>query len=325
MTLFDLYRATGQVERFESAAIDFAGRFGRSAPAWFSIADAATGAEAPAAPQPPGTVEAAHWQASGSVGLQSVAALSAALMRAPQPWRLDWNAMAGIEVPALEPLCRIFAEWAAQPVQLRFMGVEALDRVLKAATPSNDKRVNPNWWRLRMEALRVMHRPDEFELVALDYCVTYEVSPPSWESAHCDFRVIQADGSTAAASKFMEASFRDSGASSGQAGYAETQMPAQSQLTSHSARAELAGQVLGDASEALDIIEVRLTGADVMTISCARLVRIDFSAAGTLLNWVTSRQAEGRQVQFVGVHRLIAAFFNVIGISEHARIIPRVD
>ncbi len=59
--------------------------------------------------------------------------------------------------------------------------------------------------------------------------------------------------------------------------------------------------------------------------SCARLIRIDFSAAGTLLNWVTARQAEGRQVQFIEVHRLVAAFFNVIGISEHARVIARRD
>ena len=64
---------------------------------------------------------------------------------------------------------------------------------------------------------------------------------------------------------------------------------------------------------------------DVMVISCARLIRIDFSAAGTLLNWATARQAEGRQVQFVEVHRLVAAFFNVIGIAEHARVIARSD
>jgi hypothetical protein len=62
-------------------------------------------------------------------------------------------------------------------VQLRFIGADALERVLRDATPSGNKDVNPAWWRLRMEVLRVMHRPDEFELVALDYCVTYEVSP----------------------------------------------------------------------------------------------------------------------------------------------------
>jgi hypothetical protein len=33
------------------------------------------------------------------------------------------------------------------------------------------------------------------------------------------------------------------------------------------------------------------------------------------------RQAEGCQVQFRDVHRLVAAFFNVIGVHEHARVV----
>jgi ABC-type transporter Mla MlaB component len=62
-----------------------------------------------------------------------------------------------------------------------------------------------------------------------------------------------------------------------------------------------------------------------LSISCAKLVRVDFAAAGTLLNWVSSHHSQGRQVQFGAVHRLIAGFFNVIGISELARISVRTD
>ena len=91
------------------------------------------------------------------------------------------------------------------------------------------------------------------------------------------------------------------------------------------ATVELAGQIQGDATAALEKLESRLLGADVMVISCAKLVRVDFSAAGTLLNWVSARQAEGRSVQFSDTHRLVAAFFHVIGISEHAKVTPRTD
>ena len=54
-------------------------------------------------------------------------------------------------------------------------------------------------------------------------------------------------------------------------------------------------------------------------------MRIDFAAAGTLLNWVTGHHARGQRVQFVDAHRLIAAFFNVIGIADHAAVIARAD
>jgi ABC-type transporter Mla MlaB component len=195
--------------------------------------------------------------------------------------------------------------------------------VLKNATPSSDKDVNPALWKLRMEVLRVMHRPDEFELVALDYCVTYEVSPPSWDSARCEYKPLQADGSYVPGNTIVGEAFRDS-LSSGLS-YGDTAGAGLTSQISNISTVELSGQILGDATEALATLDAKLEGADIMVISCARLIRIDFSAAGSLLNWVTSRQAEGRQVQFVEVHRLVAAFFNVIGISEHARVMARTD
>ena len=42
----------------------------------------------------------------------------------------------------------------------------------------------------RLEALRLAHRPDQFDEVAIDYCVTFEGSPPSWENARCKAQLI---------------------------------------------------------------------------------------------------------------------------------------
>jgi ABC-type transporter Mla MlaB component len=328
LTLFDLYRAIGQQERFETAAIDFAGRFGRSAPQWVSIPEAVGrmhGRPAQATPVG-GAQQAATWISPATLGSQTVVAMSVALGKAAPPWRLSWIKLHTIEEAAVEGLTRVFTQWAAQSVQLRFMGTDVLETVLKNATPSGDRSVNPAWWKLRMEVLRVMHRPDEFELVALDYCVTYEVSPPSWDSARCDYKPLQADGSYVAGHTIVGEAFRDSLSSTMSMGaFSDTHAASLSQPTSNIATVELAGQILGDSTEVLDLLDDKLMGADIMVISCARLIRIDFSSAGTLLNWVSTRQAEGRQVQFVDVHRLVAAFFNVIGVSEHARVIARTD
>ena len=54
--------------------------------------------------------------------------------------------------------------------------------------------------------------------------------------------------------------------------------------------------------------------------SCARLIRVDFIAAGDLLNWVLSRGSESRAVHFVDAHRLVALFFGAMGINEHAKV-----
>jgi hypothetical protein len=86
---------------------------------------------------------------------------------------------------------------------------------------------------------------------------------------------------------------------------------------------ELRGDVVGDAMTILAGIDGARDASNSIAVSCRYLVRVDFSAAGSILNWVAMRQAEGCIVQFQDVHRLVAAFFNVIGISEHARVIPR--
>jgi ABC-type transporter Mla MlaB component len=317
LALFDLFRATGQHDRFEAAALDFALRFGRSAPQWVSLPEAVGRMNlSPTPPKPAPGVAVADWTSPMNLGLQSVAAMNAALARSPRPWRISWAKLGTIDPAAVEPLRRAFAQWSAQPLPIRFLAVEKLEKVLCDATPSGDATVDAQWWQLRMEMLRLTQQPDEFEMVALDYCVTYEVSPPSWEKSLCDYKALQHDGSPVAVHAIVGDMPPDS-------------VPSSQFLEAGRVGAvgavELAGEILGDATEALLMLDAKLGSSEVMVISCARLIRIDFSAAGMLLNWVAERSLEGRKVQFTDVHRLVAAFFTVIAIGEHARVTIRAD
>jgi ABC-type transporter Mla MlaB component len=85
----------------------------------------------------------------------------------------------------------------------------------------------------------------------------------------------------------------------------------------------LHGSLTGDAAEYLAAIDAAHKAAPTIVVPCRHLVRVDFAAAGSILNWVAERQSEGRMVQFEGVSRLVATFFNVIGIHHHARVILR--
>jgi ABC-type transporter Mla MlaB component len=324
MTLFDLYRATGEAERFERAAIDFASRFGRSAPQWFSMPELietlAARDDSAVGSQP------AHWSSPSTLGIQTLAVLNAALGRAAPPWRLDWSRVTAVDQPALAPLFKLFQGWASQTVQLRFMGVDRLEELLEKATPSNDKSVDPMWWRLRMEALRLMGRSEDFELVALNYCVTYEVSPPSWESARCEFKPLGADGGYLAGHTIVGTVSTNSAMNSLTGGMSEFHATTMdSQQIAQVSSVELSGRILGDATGWVEQLDSKLGSPDLIVVACPRLIRVDFSAAGTLLNWVTARQAEGRTVQFTDVHRLVASFFSVIGISESSRVTLRAD
>ena len=324
MALFDLYRATAQQEKFEAAAIQFVQLFDRSAPQWFSMPEmvhqlAVLENKAPVIRQK------ADWISPSVVGIQTIAALNAALAKVPMPWRLDWSNLKSIDLVAVEPLSKMFSGWSAQPVQIRFINDRQLQLVLQSATPSGQRDTVQALWNLRMEALRLTHRPDEFELAALDFCVTYEVSPPAWEGARCDYKSLDQDGSALSSNTFIGDAYRDSAQSNLSVLDGDTQMDGLNSQLGNMVSVELSGQVQGDAIAVLDELEGKVIGADIILIACAKLIRVDFSAAGTLLNWVSARQAENRLVQFLEVNRLVAAFFNVIGIAEHAKVSTRLD
>ena len=325
LTLFDLYRASEQQDKFELAAIQFVERFNRSAPQWFSM---------PAmvkmlSPQrvKTGNGPTSDWICPSIVGIQTVAALTAALSRASMPWCLDWTNLKSIEASAVEPLYQVFTTWATQPVQLRFIGDVQLQKVLQSATPSNNRSTAQNCWQLRMQALRVTHSPDDFELAALDFCVTYEVSPPAWESARCEYKPLDSTGDTLGSETIIGDVSRDFASSRMILAAGDSQLDSQMSAMppGNVLAVELSGVIQGDAIAVLDKLGHKLQGADIMLISCTKLIRVDFSAAGTLLNWVSARQAENRTVQFSDVNRLVAAFFNVIGITENATVVVRID
>ena len=90
------------------------------------------------------------------------------------------------------------------------------------------------------------------------------------------------------------------------------------------ARAELQGELLGDAEAALKTLTPGADSSEI-ELNCRQLLRVDFGAAGDLLNWAMAQQGLGRQVSFRQVHRLVAAFFGVVGITEAARVVLRSD
>ena len=317
--LFDFYRSTEQQSGFDRFVIDYAQRFGRAAPPWFSTPDSLKSPLSAAErlqPADPSRASASHWDCPAELDLLDVQALSASQARvAPGlPWRLNWSRLNTITADAAQALAQLFAHWCTQTVSLHFDGADVLDKTLREFTPSGQKQVAPFWWKLRLDALRLLRRHDEFELAALDFCVTYEVAPPPWSDPRCDYADERMTAPAPPADNLR--SFDDTAlADFGQA----LTVPAGLDVLT-AAELELVGELLGDATPALDKFKTEWQSAKRIVISCERLIRVDFSAAGSLLNWVAARGAEGCVVQFRAVSLLVAAFFNVIGINEHARV-----
>ena len=326
--LFDLYRAAGQPDRYDDLGAEFARRLQRSAPQWRDlqaslppdIGDVTRTFPASALGEP-----AFDWTCPPVLDAAGVAGLQQALTGLPQPWRLSWGPLTRLEPDAVAPLALMVAHWSRRPVRLRLAGAQALERILDARTACGDRGVDPAWWALRLDWLRATRRPAEFELVALDYCVTYEVSPPSWDPPVCDLRLLGPEGP--GEPRQPVAALEPRVSVLGEGGMSTT-FSASTQAAPWAG--ELAGTLQGDeVVQALARLDARLDArpeaADLLEISCERLLRLDFEAAGALANWVSARRREGCTIHLAHAHRLVAALLAAVGLATQARITLRRD
>ena len=128
-----------------------------------------------------------------------------------------------------------------------------------------------------------------FEDVAVDYAVTFEVSPPSWEVS----RVARPDP------------VRASPASAVAQG---------APVDAYVLQGEIRALRFGD-------LPAYAESHDVVVIDCARLSRMDFISAGALLNALTVIRRSGKPIVFHHPHRLVAELFVVVGLSTVASFV----
>jgi len=311
LVLFDLHRATGQQPKFEGLALDYAQQFGWSAPQWYSLPKLVAESAQQDKPREQRVAGEIGWICPPLLDVDAVARLRSVTLQLPLPWVFDWSALQSVEPQAASHLSELFRHWAPEPLDMRWLSGDRFLQALQDAAPTGVRDADPAFWVLRLDALRLANRPDQFDEAAIDYCMTYEVSPPSWERTRCQVRIGGAGLSTQSpplsqvgevATTFLESSVDEhTGA-----------------VTMVSV--ELSGQLVGDIGATLTQLDTQLASAPLVTVSCAKLIRVDFIAAGDLLNWVLSKRGENRSVTFAEAHRLVALFFGAMGINEHASV-----
>jgi ABC-type transporter Mla MlaB component len=278
--LFDLYQVTGQQDAFDSVAIDYASRFETSPPAWTPLAalegpgKAATGV-APTESLA-GTLDASV--APQLERLRQAAPASPAL-------RLEFFRLQSFTPEGCALLLATLQALRAQRRELTLAGAPELADLLRGAVDVGNREVSPQVWLLLLELQLLMNREKEFEETAMDYCITYEVSPPSFETAT----------------------------------HVATAAPARTAPPSD--RYLLPATITGQPHELFDALDVYASQYDPAVLDCSRLARIDYIAATTLINRLRPLAA-GRGMEMRDVNHLVAALFKLLGAAEVAKIFP---
>lgn len=329
-TLLDFCVATGRPAAFEQTALEFSALHRVQQPEW---------------PAMPAAVEfAPAWRCPPVLDLAAVQALAASLERSPECSLLDWSDLVSADIAAARALLQHAERWAGQELEFQFAGADVLRRRLKASTPSGRRENDPVWWQLRLALLRLMHRVDEFDLAALDFCLTYGELPPDWVEPRSGYR--QADGLPAhgpaetgpalpvepeapaalepirpLATQLVGLDVLEWPSTAAATQPMASQLPALAGLAG--AEPQLRGELRGDITPALQRLQGALErhpGGKPFVVDCRALARVDFAAAGSLLQCLLAAAARGAQPELSGVNRLVAIFFHVVGLDETARV-----
>jgi ABC-type transporter Mla MlaB component len=307
--LLDLHIACGDVESFQRWAASWAQRFGQPVPSW-------PGPSAPeGCPASQSHNEPRLWRSPSRLDRDGVLTLIRAMDGADQMAGIDWSALQTIEAEAVDLLADVFDDWARRPLALWWRGWPMLRRQLKAQTSSEQSGARPDWWRLRLAALRLLGMREAFEWACLIRCLSSNAPPPMWRAPTARVWLTETSVSIATATR--------------------CEAPT---VPTRTAAIRLEGHMVGDISRALMGIEVAsrdamtMCGAGVtgacepnalgsgLVVDTRELQRIDFAAAGALLQWVLSVRGRGGHVEFDGVSPLIAVLFHVVGIDEMATV-----
>jgi len=292
LLLFELLNQRGDRAGFEQLTMQYALRFENSSPSWVDYtglparASAVVTAAAPAAGAPtvrlPAQVDANVVKVLEQ--LKTLAASHAALT-------VDAGGVRSIDFVGAELLLRVLNAFKRAAHELVIAGAEQLLVPLRALIEPGRRDASDAGWMLLLEVLRLLKRQTDFEETGIQYCITFEVSPPQWEPAPPNMRT---GGVTGAAAEPVAAT-------------------SVNPLAWH-------GIVEAEGEPWFGRLAAEARTNKELVVDCAQLRRIGFSTASGLLTLVMKLQRASATVEFREVNPLVGALFQLLGITAVAAV-----
>ncbi|MBL0206987.1 MAG: STAS domain-containing protein [Propionivibrio sp.] len=281
MMLFDLYRLTGQKAAFDALGIDYARSFEKSPPVWRDKSPR---------PAKASEVVAGSLLFKGDLIAENNAAFEAvrqALVKNAR-LRLDMSKVNQIDAVGCGRLLTVLQQARKSRRELELLARDTLSGLVEQRIVTGSAE-NSECWLLLLELCQLQGQHEAFEELAINYAVTFEVSPPSWESGRVAAPEPVARVATQASSDEEAAD-------------------------AYRVQGDIKASRFGDLNAHADL-------HDPVVLDCAALVRMDFISAGALLNVLSTIRKQGKQIVFRHPNHLVAELFGVVGLRAVAAII----
>ncbi|MFL6636686.1 MAG: STAS domain-containing protein [Massilia sp.] len=283
--LFDLYQVMGLEHEFESIAIDYASHFETSPPSYHPVAATSSAPDH----QFSGAIPTATLSGQLDDGARARAQLARAQAASSSPLvRFEFQAITAVTPPGGALLLDTLQTLRKAGCELVLAGADHLVAVLRPMLAIGDRGAGEAPWLLLLELLLLTNREKDFEETAMDYCVTFEVSPPSFEAPQRTAAHLQrhlAAGPATAGDRFL-----------------------------------LPAVIRGDSAPLLAAIAGHAALHPVLVLDGSRLARIDYAAANALAAHLRTLAQDGREVVLRDLNHPVAALLRLLGVGESVRL-----
>ncbi len=278
LALFDLMQRDGDKAAFERLSMQYLAQFESSAPAW------ETKTNAQAEPRTLGGYIALTGRLTESSAKQ-LEGLKRAIARRAESTKLDLTSVHGFDAAGARLLADALAETRRTRLGLQLqIGDQLLPEIDE--TLKKGREAGEGVWLLSLELLQWTNDLARFEDRAVDFAVTFELSPPSWEPP-----VV----STA---------------------------PSETPQSAHAPGIESgdpevlkwSGVLAGSIAPLLSKLADSAHDKAVVVVDMSEVERIDFVCAGALLNVITRIESQRKAFQIVGASPIVRALMLLLGI-----------
>jgi anti-anti-sigma regulatory factor len=282
LMLFDLYQHLGMAAEFEVHALKFSMRFERSPPAWQEVREHPHGA--------PAQTETAIFALGKELSAGDAMEMEY-LKRLARKGRTVWLECGEVEsfdATGCALLCDALIFLRSRDSQVLLSRQTRLVELLEGVCQPTKTDTGRAVWELLFEIYRILDLKDKFEEAAVNYAVTYEVSPPSWEPKGADARRAARASPPEAATPALV----------------------------------LAGDLTGASDDLVKLLRDWAAANDMLEVDISQVRRVDFVTAGLIFNVLSRLSKDGTTIRIRGASELIHALFRIMGIDKVARIIP---
>lgn len=276
--LFDLYRLQARERDFEKLGLDYALQFETSPPVWKGIKAKRAAVEAQTSSMTLPTLLDAN----------ACANLRTELAQVPHnaTIRMDFSRIEMVDEAGAGQCAEILAN--SQKIKHKFevSGVDRLIQLLQDLNRATHTR--SSHWLLLLELYQLLGRKDEFEDLAVNYAVHFEVSPPSWIETAAAQVVQVPDPAPAAGGDALMVS----------------------------------GEISSKNQAVFDLMKTYATDRHDVVLDMSQVDRVDYDSVGSLIGLLMQWLGEGKTITVREHHTFIHELFRIMSIDQLATLQP---